>query len=57
MKTVKFPVIGCPSVSHRAVRIREHFMYQHFLLRIVVVQEGKELLRRCDLCGMHMPAE
>ena len=32
-------------------------MYRHFFACIVVVQEGREPLNRCYLCGMHIPAE
>ena len=31
-------------------------MFRHFWSQIVVVQEGRETLPRCDMCGMHMPA-
>ena len=31
-------------------------MYRHFFAWIAVVQEEREPLPRCDLCGMHMPA-
>ena len=53
----KFPVPGCPPVAHSSGRLREHFMYCHFRSNVAVVQEGTETLARCDLCGMHMPAE
>ena len=56
LKTVKFPVIGCPSVENSAGQLRDHFMYRYFLFRIAVVQEGKEPLPLCDVCGMHIPA-
>ena len=56
LKTVKYPVIGCPEVSHSVGRLREHFMSQYFYLRIAVVQEGKEPLPCCEFCGMHVPA-
>ena len=36
--------------------MREKFMYMHFFAGIVVVQEGRDPLPRCDLCGIHMPA-
>ena len=44
LKTVRCPVTGCLSVAHSAVRLRENFMYIHFLSRITVVQGGKEPL-------------
>ena len=31
-------------------------MYRHFYTRIAVVQEGKEPLPHCDLCGVQIPA-
>ena len=30
-------------------------MRRNLFARIAVVQEGREPLPRCDLCGMHMP--
>ena len=56
LKTVRCPVTGCPEVAHSAGRMRGNFMYRHFLDRKVVLQEGREPLPRCYLCGMHMPA-
>ena len=56
LKTVRCPVPSCPEVVHSAGRMRENFMYRHFLSQIAVVQEGMEPLPRCDLCGMHMSA-
>ena len=53
---MRCPVPGCPSVVHSAVRMREHFMYRHLFSWIAGVQEGRDPLPRCDLCGMHMPA-
>ena len=40
LKTVRFPLPGCPEVAHSAGRMREHFMYRNFLSQIEVVQEG-----------------
>ena len=31
-------------------------MYMYLFTLIEVVQEGREPMPRCDLCGMHMPA-
>ena len=31
-------------------------MYRHFFARIGVMQEGRDPLPLCELCGMHMPA-
>ena len=47
---------GCPEVVHSTGRLRKNFMYRQFFSRIAVVQEGKDPLPRCELCGMHMPA-
>ena len=55
LKMVSGLVTGCPEVAHSVGRLREHFMYRHFFLRIVVVQDGKDPLPRCDLYSMHMP--
>ena len=30
-------------------------MYQHFWAQMTVVQDGDEMLPRCDLYGMQMP--
>ena len=54
LKMVSSLVTGCPEVAHSVGRLREHFMYIHFFLRIVVVQEGKDPLPHCDLYGMYM---
>ena len=49
------PVPECPTVAYRARRLCKHFMLRHFRSKVALVQEGKEMLPRCDLCGMHMP--
>ena len=56
LKLVKCPVPGCLEVVHSAGQLRENFMYRNFRSQVVVVQEVEELLPRCDLCGMQMPA-
>ena len=56
LKKVRFPVPGFPYMAHRAVRLREHFMFCHFRSKVAVVQEGKKPLPHCDLFCMHMPA-
>ena len=55
LQEVRFPVPGFPAVAHIAIRIREHFMFHHFIYKVVVVQEGKEPLLRYDMCGIHVP--
>ena len=54
LKTMRFPILGCPEVAHSLVQMREHFIYMHFFARIAVMQEGRKPLPHCDLCGMHM---
>ena len=56
IQSVRCPVPGCPARAHSARRLREHFMFRHFRSQIAVVQEGRETLPRCDMCGMHMSA-
>ena len=56
LQEVKFTVPGCLSVAHSAGRLSVHFMHRHFRSKVVVVQDGKELLPCCDLCGMNIPA-
>ena len=51
---VRCPVPGCPSVAHRSGRLHQHFIYRHLISKEVVVQEGRETLPYCDLCGIHM---
>ena len=48
-------VLGCPTRAHSAERLQEHFMFRHFWSQIVVIQEIREPLPRCDMYGMHMP--
>ena len=55
IRSVRFPVPGCPAVSHSAGRLREHFMFRDLRSWIAVVQEGMYLLPCCDMCGIHMP--
>ena len=55
LKTVYFPVQGCPEVAHSAGILRDYFVYQNFWSKVEVLQEGKEPLPRCDMFGIHMP--
>ena len=55
LQEVICPVPGFPVVAHSAGRLREHFMFCHFISKVAVVQEGKEPLPFCDMCRMHMP--
>ena len=54
IQEVRCLVPGCLAVAHSAGRLRKHFMFRYFRSKVEVVQEGKELLPRCDLCGTHM---
>ena len=56
LKYVECPVPGCPSKSHIAGRMREHFMYRHFHVKFTVMQEGSEPLPWYNMCGMHITA-
>ena len=47
---------GVLAVAYSAVCLREHFIHRHFRSKVLVVQEGAELLPCCDLCRIHMPA-
>ena len=57
LQEIRCPVSGCPDVTPITGRLREHFIFCHFRSKVVVVQEGKELLPRCDMCRMHMPVK
>ena len=54
MKILKCLIPGCLAVANSAGRLCDHFMYQHFRSRVEVVQEGKEPMTHCDMCGMHI---
>ena len=56
LQRVIYPMPGLPAVAHSAGRLCKHFMYQHFRSKVEVVQEGREPLLRCELCGIYMPA-
>ena len=47
-------VDGCLERAHSTGRLREHFMYQHCKLKVLILQEVPAPLPRCDQCGMHM---
>ena len=48
---------GFLELAYIVGRLRENFMYRQCFLWISVVQKGTKPLPRCDLYGMHMPAE
>ena len=35
--------------------MQEHFIYRNFLLKVAVLQEGREPLTLCNMCRIHMP--
>ena len=56
LKAVRCLMTGCPALAHSTSRLTKHFMYRSFLFRVAVVQEGREPLPCCYMCGMQMPA-
>ena len=50
------PVEGCPPRVKKPVRLRENFMFRHWKSKVTILQEGPELLPRCDQCDIHMQA-
>ena len=55
LQEVRRLVPGCPAVAHSSGRLHKHFMFRHFRSKVVLFQEDKDPLLRCDLCGIHMP--
>ena len=56
LKSVEFPLEGCPERTKTPMRLCEHFVYQHWKAKVYIVQEGPTPLLRCDQCRIHMPA-
>ena len=56
LKSVEFPVEGCPARAKNPERLREHFVFRHWKSKVAIFQEGPEPLLWCDQCGMHMQA-
>ena len=56
LKSVECRLEGCLARAKKTGRLREHFMYRHWKLRVAIMQEGTETFPRCDQCGMLMPA-
>ena len=56
LQEVKCPVPGCLEVVYSTGALRGHFMYHHFISKVAVVQEGTDMMPRCDLYELHMPA-
>ena len=50
MKLVEFPVQRCPVISHIAGRMKEHSMYRHFRLKVVVLHYFRDPLPRYNMC-------
>ena len=42
--------------THSAGRLRKNLIHPQFRSKVVLVQEGTELLPYCDLCRMHILA-
>ena len=42
MMSVECPVLGCTEISHSAGRMREHFLYRHFILELCGSAGGDE---------------
>ena len=56
LNSVECSVDGCPTRANNSLRLRVHFMYRHWNLKVAILQEVPEPLSRCDKSGMHMPA-
>ena len=54
LKSVEFPVEGCPSRANTPGILRENFMYRNCKLKVTIMQEGPEPLQRCDQCEIQM---
>ena len=46
---------GCPERGKTLGRLREHFMYRHWNLKVAIMKEVPEPLPRCDQYGVDMP--
>ena len=55
IQLVRCPVPGCHVKAHIEGRLREHFTFRIFRSQIAVVQEVREPLPRCNMCGMYTP--
>ena len=47
---------GCPARGKPPERLREHFMFRNWKLKVAILQEGTEPLPQCEQWGMHMQA-
>ena len=50
-----FLVNACLSRKKNSGKLKRHFMYQHWNSKVSIIQEGPELLPRCNIYGIHMP--
>ena len=57
IKLVDCPVEGYPAKVKTPGSLRENFMFCHWKSKVAILQEGTELLLRCDQCRMHMQAD
>ena len=55
LKLVVFLVDVFLERVNNPVRLMEQFIYRNWKSKVAVLQEGQELLPRCDHCGMHIP--
>ena len=55
LKLVACPEDGFLERANNSGRLRENFMYQNWKSNVVIIQEGTELLPRCDHCRIDMP--
>ena len=50
--TGKCPVEGCPGQAGTRTAMRVHFLYQHFLYTVFILEEGNLPQPRCPRCNM-----
>ena len=56
LNLMDYSVKGCPAKEKAPGRLREHFMFRHWKSKVAILQEGPELLPRCDQCRVYMQA-
>ena len=54
LKLVACPEDGFLERANNSGRLRENFMYQNWKSNVVIIQEGTELLPRCDHWSIDM---
>ena len=55
LQEVICPVPGFPAVAHITCILCQNFIFCHFISKVAVFQEEKELLPRSNMCRMHIP--